>query len=97
MIDSSNIQEAVKGFLLPIIKQAMVEIQNEQDTYTGPRTYTREQVEKILHIKTTSFYRLAKRGKITLLKVGGKTVVDADKLDEAIENEEIIRYGRSSK
>ena len=35
-----------------------------------------------------------KEGKIEILKIGGKTLVDADALDEAIENQEVMRYGR---
>ncbi len=35
------------------------------------------------------------KGKITILKVEGKTVVDADELDEAISEGEIVRYGRN--
>ena len=95
MDNSSSMREAVKGFLLPILKECMVELKNEANSHNGKQFYTREQVCAKLGIKTTSFYRLAKKGKITILKVEGKTVVDADELYEAISEGEIVRYGRN--
>ncbi len=49
----------------------------------------------MLKIGTTTFYRLVKKGKLTILKVEGKTVIDADDLDNAITTKEIFRYQHS--
>lgn len=88
------IREAVKGFLKPIIAEAMAEVGVKPTVVEGKRYYTREEAQDHLKIGTTTFYRMAKKGKIEILKIGGKTLVDADALDEAIERQEVVRYGR---
>ena len=57
-----------------------------------PRLYSVDEVKAILHIGTTSVYNLFKRRKLTKLKVLGKTMVNADELEQAIETKEIARY-----
>ena len=78
----------------PAIAEAIAEVGAQNNGNSGKRYYTREEACEHLKIGTTTFYRLAKKGKIEILKIGGKTLVDADELDAAIENQEVIRYGR---
>lgn len=94
MSETDMIREAVKGFLKPIIAEAMAEVAVKPTVVEGKRYYTREEAQDHLKIGTTTFYRMAKKGKIEILKIGGKTLVDADALDEAIERQEVVRYGR---
>lgn len=94
MSETEMIREAVKGFLKPIIAEAMAEVAAQPTTVEGKRYYTREEAQEHLKIGTTTFYRMAKKGKIEILKIGGKTLVDADALDDAIERQEVVRYGR---
>lgn len=93
-IMSSNdmIREAFKDFLKPIITEAIAEANQQAEANREPRYYTREEVCKRLRIGTTTFYRLANKGKIRILKVAGKTLVDADELDEAVETRQVYRY-----
>ncbi len=94
MSERDMIREAVKGFLKPIIAEAMAEVAAQPTMIDGTRYYTREEAQEHLKIGTTTFYRMAKKGKIEILKIGGKTLVDADKLNEAIERQTVCRYGR---
>jgi excisionase family DNA binding protein len=86
----------IRGFLSSLIKPIVVEAIAEAGALAAQkkekRYYTREQACQLLHIGTTTFYRLANKGKITILKLEGKTLVDADDLDEAIETRRIFRY-----
>lgn len=88
--------DMIRGFfstiLKPIIAEAIAEAGVAQSQKSEKRYYTREEACKLLHIGCTTFYRLAKKGKITILKLEGKTLVDADELDEAIETRAIFRY-----
>lgn len=88
--------EVVRGFvkevLKPIIVEAINEVNIEASQKTEKRYYTREEACKHLKIGTTTFYRLAQKGKIQILKIEGKTLVDADELDEAIETRQVYRY-----
>ena len=88
--------DMIRGFftniLKPIIAEAIAEAGVGQSQKIEKRYYTREEACEHLKIGTTTFYRLVKKGKITILKIEGKTLVDADELDEAIETRSVYRY-----
>ena len=91
-MSDTMIMDALKAFLKPIIAEAIAEVGAEVAQKSEKRYYTREEACQHLKIGTTTFYRLAKKGKITILKIAGKTLVDADELDEAIETKAVFRY-----
>ena len=82
----------VTSILKPLITEAVQEATSQQNTKPEKRYYTPEQAWKHLHISRATFYRLVGKGKIEILKIGGKSLVDADELDDAIERREIYRY-----
>ena len=92
--------DAIKAILTdlirPIILEAVQEAFDNMEKVKGQakRYYTVQEVCKILRIGVTSFYRMVNRGDIELLKIGGKSLVDADKLDGQIERKEVFRYKR---
>ena len=72
----------IRGFVKDILKPIIAEAINEVNIETAERKkekryYTREEACKHLKIGTTTFYRLANKGKIQILKIEGKTLVDA--------------------
>ena len=86
----------LKGFvasiLKPIITEAVAEATAKQNTTPEKRYYTPEQAWEHLHISRATFYRNVKKGRIEILKIGSKSLVDADALDQAIERKEVYRY-----
>ena len=92
MSETDMIRGFVKNILKPIIAEAIAEAGVESAQKSEKRYYTREEVCKRIRIGTTTFYRLANKGKIRILKVAGKTLVDADELDEAVETRQVYRY-----
>ncbi len=90
----------IREFIRKTLKPIFVEVFAEAFVETGvglprkreKRYYTCQEVCKLLHIGTTTFYRLVNKGKLTILKLEGRTLVDADVLDEAIETHSIFRY-----
>jgi len=92
MSDTDMIRGIVKNILKPIIAEAIQEVGVETTQKSEKRYYTREEACQHLKIGTTTFYRLVKKGKLQLLKIAGKTLVDADDLDEAIETRQVFRY-----
>ena len=92
MTQTEAIQGLFSSLLKPIIAEAMAEAGYQAATKSEKRYYTREEACHHLKIGTTTFYRLAKKGKIKILKIEGKTLVDADELDEAIETRQVFRY-----
>lgn len=90
--DTDMIRGFFTNLLKPIIAEAIAEAGVAAAQKSEKRYYTREEACQKLHIGCTTFYRLAKKGKITILKLEGKTLVDADELDEAIETRAIFRY-----
>ena len=91
-----TLQNLISEFLKPILVQVMTESLNEAfiavEEKRRKRYYTRDEVCKLLKIGTTTFYRLAKKGKITILKAEGKTLVDADETDNAVQKKTLFRY-----
>ena len=89
-------EHMLKGFvasiLKPIITEAVAEATAKQNTTPEKRYYTPEQAWEHLHISRATFYRNVKKGRIEILKMGSRSLVDADALDEAIERKEIYRY-----
>jgi excisionase family DNA binding protein len=89
-------EDMLKGFvasiLKPIITEAVAEATAKQNTTPEKRYYTPEQAWEHLHISRATFYRNVKKGRIEILKMGSRSLVDADALDEAIERKEIYRY-----
>lgn len=92
MSETDMLREFLANILKPIIFDAIEEAGLVLAKKNEKRYYTREEACKLLHIGTTTFYRLANKGKITILKLEGKTLVDANDLDEAIETRRIFRY-----
>jgi len=92
MSEIDMIREVFTNILKPIIAEAIAEAGVGQPQKSEKRYYTREEACEHLKIGTTTFYRLVKKGKITILKIEGKTLVDADELDEAIETRSVYRY-----
>ena len=92
MPENDMISAFVRSYIKPVIMEAFAEAASVQAQKSEKRYYTREEACIHLKIGTTTFYRLAKKGKITLLKVEGKTLVDADELDSAIETRTLYRY-----
>ena len=91
-----TLQNLISEFLKPILVQVMTESLNEAfiavEEKRRKRYYTRDEVCKLLKIGTTTFYRLAKKGKITILKAEGKTLVDADEIENAVQKKTLFRY-----
>ena len=94
-IELDIITEAVKDFLKPIVKsvitESLAEAFEDMLKKNSKRYYTRDEACERLRIKTTTFYSLAKKGKIKLLKVEGKTLVDADELDSVVHTRRVYR------
>ena len=97
MNSQDTIMDAVRSILKPIVREVLDEANANQPStpHNHRRVYTRQQVCNMLQIGTTTFYRLVKKGKLTILKVEGKTVIDADDFDKAIDDKEVFRYQHS--
>ena len=96
MDHTETIKAMLTDLIRPIILEAVQEAFDNMEKVKGQtkRYYTVQEVCKILRIGVTSFYRMVNRGDIELLKIRGKSLVDADKLDGQVQRKEIFRYKR---
>ena len=92
MSEIDMLKEYLTQFLRPIIFEAIQEAFAEKNQKQTKRYYTPEEAWTHLKISRATFYRHVSHGRIEILKIGGKSLVDADKLDKAIERREIYRY-----
>lgn len=82
----------IAEIVTPIIKEAVKEAFADVKVNPPKRYYTPEEAWNHIHVSRATFYRLVGRGVIEVLKIGGKSLVDADRLDAAVEKREIYRY-----
>ena len=96
MDHTETIKAMLTDLIRPIILEAIQEAFDNMEKVKGQtkRYYTVQEVCKILRIGVTSFYRMVNKGDIELLKIRGKSLVDADKLDGQVQRKEIFRYKR---
>ena len=82
--------EEFKATLSAIVKESIKELlPKEQKKY-----YTRAEVCKLLKVSLPTLHSFINKGKITALKIGGRTLFDADAINESIKTKEVLRYGR---
>lgn len=86
------LKQILTEILTPIIKEAVKDAFEDTKVNPPKRYYTPEEAWNHVKISRATFYRLVGRGKIEILKIGGKSLVDADALDAAVERREIYRY-----
>ena len=96
MDHTDTIKAMLTDLIRPIILEAVQEAFDNMKKVKGQtkRYYTVQEVCKIMRIGVTSFYRMVNEGDIELLKIRGKSLVDADKLDGQVQRKEIFRYKR---
>ena len=82
----------MKPIVTEVISESLTEAFLALEEKRRKRYYTRDEVCQRLHIGYTTFYRLANKGKIKILKIEGKTLVDADELDAVVEAKQVSRY-----
>lgn len=90
--------EQIRGFvsnlLKPIVKEAILEVTGEKENTPEDQYYTPAQVQDMLHIGQTTFYRYVNKGKFHLIKLGGKSLVLKSELDAALDTDSVGRYKR---
>jgi excisionase family DNA binding protein len=88
--------EALKQILIeiltPIIKDAVKEAISDTKANPPKRYFTPEEAWNHLKISRATFYRHVGKGRIEILKIGGKSLVDADALEDAVQRRQIYRY-----
>ena len=92
MSEIDILKECLTKILRPIIFEAVREAFAQPQQKPIKRYYTAEEAQNHLKISRSTFYRHVRQGRIEVLKIGRKSLVDADKLDEAIERRDIYRY-----
>ena len=92
MPENDLISAFLRNYFKPVMLEAIAEAGAMAAKRKERRYYTRDEVRRLLHIGCTTFYRLVGKGKLSILKIEGKTLVDADDLDEAIDTHSIFRY-----
>lgn len=77
------------------LKELMTNIVNEVIEKTTPkekRYYNREQVAEKFQVSLATVHSYINSGKILALKVGGRTLFDAEEIDNAAKEKKVLRY-----
>lgn len=87
-----ELKRILTELLKPLITEAVKEAFADVKVNPPKRYYTVPEVMEHLHISRATFYRMVGRGEIEILKIGAKSLIDAETLDGQIERREIYRY-----
>ena len=86
-----QLKEFLREIIRPIVMEAVHEAFVDKKANPPKRYYTREEAQDHLRISRATFYRNVKKGRIEILKIGNKSLIDADKLDGAVQRREVYR------
>ena len=86
------LKQILTEILTPIIKDAVKEAFEDTKVNPPKRYYTLEEAWTALKISRATFYRHINAGRIKVLKIGNKSLIDVDALEAAVERREIYRY-----
>lgn len=78
-----ELKELMKGIVKEVI---------EQVTPKEKRYYNREQVAEKFMVSLATIHSYINEGKIVALKIGGRTLFDADEIDKAAQEKKVLRY-----
>ena len=87
-----SFKEWLTEIIRPIIFEAVDAAYIEKKANPPKRYFTPDEAQKQLKISRATFYRLVGKGKIQILKIGNKSLIDADALEKSIQKREIYRY-----
>lgn len=95
-IFSEDFQEFLKQTLTETIKEALygadVPVKQKQEQAKEKKYYTIAEVCDLLHITKPTFHSNVKKGIIKPIKIGRRTLVDANLLDAMIADGQVSRY-----
>lgn len=96
MTTGNIIYQVTQEDLLAVVTKAVRDaLDNAQPKHEEPRYYTRDEVCSILKISRPTFHSLVNKGEIKVIKVGKRTLIDANRLDTLIAGGMIQKYRRS--
>ena len=85
--------ELFNAFFEKAVAEQVAKVLSEREQQKPcPRYYTVVEAAEILRVSRMTIYNLIKRGKLSPLKVGRRTLVDANSFDSAVESQQIFRY-----
>ena len=92
MEELNAVRQLVAEIIRPIVVDAINEAMPKAENKNEKRYYSRAEVCGMLHISNPTFYNHVNQGTIKIVKIGNRTLVEADALDQAIQSKEIVRY-----
>jgi len=82
-------EERLKEMLQQAINVAINDVVPREKTY-----YTRQEVAEKIRISLPTVHSLVNSGKIVCHKIGGRSLFDAEEIEQAIAEKKILKYGR---
>lgn len=88
----NNLRDWFKEIIREVIAETMSETKKVEPEQKEVRMYTREQASEKAHISLTTFHSLVNQGLIPIVKVGRRTLVNAEEFDGLLATGTICRY-----
>lgn len=79
--------EGLKSMLTEVVEQAVMKIVPKEKKY-----YSRQQIAEKFGVSLPTVHGWINSGKLVALKMGGRTLFDADEVDEAVKEKRILKF-----
>lgn len=84
--------EELRILLAETVKEVIERVAVKEKRY-----YSREEVAEKFKVSLPTVHSWVNSGRITALKIGGRTLFDADEVDNAAEEKRVLRYGHKQR
>lgn len=85
----------LKSSIREVMAELLANFQPKQASAMTPRKYTREQLaDEVLHVSLPTIHGMMKQGILPYVKVGRRTLFDADVIDAMVARGELKKYRR---
>ncbi len=91
-------RDDLKSSIREVLAEVLATYQPKPIEKTAPRKYTREELaEVVLHVSLPTIHGMMKQGILPYVKVGRRTLFDADTIDAMVASGELKKYRRIKK
>lgn len=80
-------KENLKTMLAEVVEEAVTKIVPKEKRY-----YSRQQISEKFKVSLPTVHGWINSGKLIALKIGGRTLFDADEVDNAIKEKRVLKF-----
>lgn len=85
----------LKSVISEALKEVLQNYEPKPSSHPTPRKYTREQLGEVLQVSMPTIHGMMNQGLLPYVKVGRRTLFDADAVDTLVASGQLKKYRRN--